>query len=308
MKGERDVCIVPSRMNTHTASTHLRTAILFTLALTAWTPVFADQYAVLTEQQTKLAVRILENSETVLLYCAPCGGQAQKVEVRSVNSVPWDMMLDHEPAFEVELNQRGIDMAYAYVPGKDGWENVAHLMGLSPSSVPFEIPNADPVDGNPLDQDPGAHGSKTMASGSSNGSEMTAKTREDRTRALGPCNRKAQTFVVPGDARRRFQTGLEIAKGETLFFEARGQIRPGSHEWVGPDGSSNEDWNRNDNLFNVIRHAGLMAHIGKGGEVFAVGSRAQIQAGASGLLFLLINDDSPGNNRGQFVVEVTVCP
>jgi len=101
-------------------------------------------------------------------------------------------------------------------------------------------------------------------------------------------------------------TDIMIPSGSQLTIEAYGAISPNGSEYVDADGSSDEDWNRNYNMYPRINHCSLIARIGAGGEVFAVGVSNKKYISEGGRLLLGINDNNPENNEGTLKVIVQI--
>ncbi len=111
-------------------------------------------------------------------------------------------------------------------------------------------------------------------------------------------------IVVPGN-HIWTKSNVKIKEGNYIFFDAGGNVSPNrGSEWNDPNGVSGSI---SYNLYNVIDHAGLIGKIGKGGNVFGIGSRKIVPAKASGFLYLGINDNDIKNNEGAYDVDVKVC-
>jgi len=101
-------------------------------------------------------------------------------------------------------------------------------------------------------------------------------------------------------------TEIMIPNGSQLTIEAYGAISPNGSEYVDADGSRDEDWNRNHNMYPGINHGSLIARVGAGGEVFAVGVSNSKYISEGGRLLLGINDNDPENNEGTLKVIVQI--
>jgi hypothetical protein len=108
----------------------------------------------------------------------------------------------------------------------------------------------------------------------------------------------SQGLVVPAQ-QQWTPTGLVVRRGEALTIKASGQINfgPGT---ASPAGSSETHPN---NPVNNAPTGALIGRIGDGAP-FLIGTQTQIQAPASGQLFVGINDSFVGDNQGQYQVEI----
>jgi hypothetical protein len=115
----------------------------------------------------------------------------------------------------------------------------------------------------------------------------------------------AQTFRV-NSQQRWLDTGITVRAGDIIMFQSSGQIQ------------------MSDNAQDVANPAGALSHrmapdapisgvyagalIGKIGiySPIAIGDQSQITAPVSGVLYLGVNDDHLPDNRGEFVVSVSV--
>ncbi len=99
--------------------------------------------------------------------------------------------------------------------------------------------------------------------------------------------------------------GIEVRAGQTVYFEATGQVRWGRDRRDGPAGERNSP--RNDGRPMPNRNAAaLIGKIGQGsGDVFFIGDESgAFRMRASGRLYLGINDDVLTDNSGNFRVVV----
>lgn len=97
-------------------------------------------------------------------------------------------------------------------------------------------------------------------------------------------------------------TGVDVRAGQTVFFEATGQVRWGQDRRDGPAGERNSPSNPNRPLGN--RNAAAL--IGKiGNDLFFIGDETgAIRVRNSGRLYLGVNDDVLSDNSGNFRVVV----
>ena len=114
--------------------------------------------------------------------------------------------------------------------------------------------------------------------------------------------RERQTIVsadVPWN-----DSGIDVRAGQTIFFEAQGQVRWGRDRRDGPAGERNSPSNPNRPMGNR-NAAALIGKIGSGNDLFFIGDDAgPIRARSSGRLYLGINDDVLTDNSGNFRVVV----
>ena len=114
--------------------------------------------------------------------------------------------------------------------------------------------------------------------------------------------RERQTIVsadVPWN-----DSGIDVRAGQTIYFEAQGQVRWGRDRRDGPAGERNSPSNPNRPMGNR-NAAALIGKIGSGNDLFFIGDDAgPIRARSSGRLYLGINDDVLTDNSGNFRVVV----
>jgi hypothetical protein len=97
-------------------------------------------------------------------------------------------------------------------------------------------------------------------------------------------------------------TGVQVRAGQTIYFEASGQVRWGRDRRDGPDGENNSPYNQARPLPNR-NAAALIGRIG--GDVFFIGNeRGPIRVRSGGRLELGINDEFLDDNSGSFRVTV----
>lgn len=96
--------------------------------------------------------------------------------------------------------------------------------------------------------------------------------------------------------------GIEVRSGQTVYFQAQGQVRWGKDRRDGPAGERNSPDNPNRPMGN--RNAAAL--IGKiGNDLFFIGDdTGAIRVRNSGRLYLGINDDVLTDNSGNFRVVV----
>jgi hypothetical protein len=112
--------------------------------------------------------------------------------------------------------------------------------------------------------------------------------------------RERQTMVPANTAWT--DTGVDVRAGQTVYFEATGQVRWGRDRRDGPEGEHNSPSNPNRPMGN--RNAAAL--IGKiGNDMFFIGDESgPVRMRSSGRLYLGINDDVLTDNSGNFRVVV----
>lgn len=112
--------------------------------------------------------------------------------------------------------------------------------------------------------------------------------------------REKQT-IVSGDVAWN-DTGIDVRAGQTVYFEATGQVRWGKDRRDGPAGERNSPSNPNRPMGN--RNAAAL--IGKiGNDMFFIGDETgPVRLRSSGRLYLGVNDDVLTDNSGNFRVVV----
>jgi hypothetical protein len=129
--------------------------------------------------------------------------------------------------------------------------------------------------------------------------------RRDEPRALGrPTGMREKQVVVQAN-QHWTDTGIDVRPGQTIYFEAGGNINWGRGKRDGPDGEENSPYRAT----RPIPNRAAAALIGKVGpdstDFFLVGNeRAPFRMRAGGRLFLGINDDNVADNSGNFPVVV----
>jgi hypothetical protein len=97
-------------------------------------------------------------------------------------------------------------------------------------------------------------------------------------------------------------TGIQVRAGQTLYFQASGQVRWGRDRRDGPEGENNSPFNQARPLPNRPG-AALIGRIG--GDVFFIGGgQGPIRVRNGGRLELGINDEYLQDNAGSFRVTV----
>jgi hypothetical protein len=100
-------------------------------------------------------------------------------------------------------------------------------------------------------------------------------------------------------------TGLTVSEGQTLLFNTTGEVRlsAASDDVAGPAGSKKGRYAGNGPIPSSLAGA-LIGRIGNGAP-FGIGNQTSIPALGTGQLWLAVNDDSMGDNAGEFGVDIT---
>jgi hypothetical protein len=99
-------------------------------------------------------------------------------------------------------------------------------------------------------------------------------------------------------------TGIDLRSGQTVYFEASGNVRWGRDRRDGPEGESDSPNNPNRPIPNRPA-AGLIGRVGNGSDFFFIGAeQGPVRVRSSGRLYLGVNDDFLQDNSGSFRVVV----
>lgn len=99
-------------------------------------------------------------------------------------------------------------------------------------------------------------------------------------------------------------TGVSVRAGQTVFFEASGQVRWGRNRRDGPQGENNSPFNPARPIPNRPA-AALIGSVGEGNDIFFIGAeRGPIRVRSGGPLLLGINDEGLQDNSGSFRVTI----
>ena len=116
-----------------------------------------------------------------------------------------------------------------------------------------------------------------------------------------PSGMREKQVIVSGDVDWN-DTGLDVRAGQSVYFEATGQVRWGKDRRDGPAGERNSPSNPNRPMGNR-NAAALIGRIGN--DMFFIGDDAgPVRIRNSGRLHLGINDDVLTDNSGNFRVVV----
>ena len=101
-------------------------------------------------------------------------------------------------------------------------------------------------------------------------------------------------------------TGITVQRGDILRFQTSGQIQLSDNgsDMAGPAGALSRRMAPDAPITGV--YAGALIGVIQGYPAFAIGDQSQITAPVSGRLFLGVNDDHLPDNRGEFVVNLSV--
>ena len=119
-----------------------------------------------------------------------------------------------------------------------------------------------------------------------------------------PSGLRERQIIVSADVPWN-DAGIEVRSGQTIYFEAQGQVRWGRDRRDGPAGERNSPSNPNRPMGNR-NAAALIGKIGNSSsDFFFIGDEAgPIRVRSSGRLYLGINDDVLTDNSGNFRVVV----
>jgi hypothetical protein len=99
-------------------------------------------------------------------------------------------------------------------------------------------------------------------------------------------------------------TLIDVRPGQTVYFEATGQVRWGRDRRDGPEGENNSPSNPGRPMPNRPA-AGLIGRVGEGTDYFFIGGETgPIRVRSGGRLYLGINDEFLQDNSGNYRVVV----
>ena len=139
-------------------------------------------------------------------------------------------------------------------------------------------------------------------------STSTSVTQRETTTVPAPA---PVSVVVPGDVQWT-DTGIVVAAGDVLKFEATGSVSPGQGiSAIGPEGDATFGFQVANYVDHGVRlggnHSALIGRIGSE-PPFHIGVSTSVPADSAGPLQLGVNDQGVENNTGSFDVSVTVTP
>ena len=119
-----------------------------------------------------------------------------------------------------------------------------------------------------------------------------------------PSGMREKQTIVSGDVPWN-DSGIEVRAGQTIYFEAQGQVRWGRDRRDGPAGERNSPSNPNRPMGNR-NAAALIGKIGNNSnDYFFIGDETgPVRMRSSGRLYLGVNDDVLTDNSGNFRVVV----
>ena len=119
-----------------------------------------------------------------------------------------------------------------------------------------------------------------------------------------PAGMREKQTIVSADVAWN-DTGIDVRAGQTIYFEAQGQVRWGRDRRDGPAGERNSPSNPNRPMANR-NAAALIGKIGSASnDYFFIGDETgPVRVRSSGRLYLGINDDVLTDNSGNFRVVV----
>ena len=118
-----------------------------------------------------------------------------------------------------------------------------------------------------------------------------------------PSGMRERQTIVSADVAWN-DTGIDVRAGQTIYFEAQGQVRWGRDRRDGPAGERNSPANPNRPMGNR-NAAALIGKIGSDNDMFFIGDETgPIRVRSSGRLYLGVNDDVLTDNSGNFRVVV----
>jgi len=114
----------------------------------------------------------------------------------------------------------------------------------------------------------------------------------------------AQTVRVNSQLRWT-DTGIDVRAGDVITFNAQGQIQMSDNasDIATPAGANSGRKAPDAPILNQVAGA-LIARIGEYSSPIFIGNRTSITSPVSGRLYLSVNDDYLGDNRGEFTVAV----
>jgi hypothetical protein len=100
-------------------------------------------------------------------------------------------------------------------------------------------------------------------------------------------------------------TGIDVRSGQTVYFNANGEVRWGRDRRDGPEGENNSPRNPGRPMPNRPG-AALIGRVGDSNDPFFIGGdNGGIRVRSSGRLYLGINDEVLTDNSGAFRVTVS---
>ena len=104
-----------------------------------------------------------------------------------------------------------------------------------------------------------------------------------------------------------FNTHVNVTSGQMISINASGTVQPSTSRdlFCGPDGTFAVGyWLKDYSFRSDWGHGALIARIGAAGTPIFIGNNTTFTTPTGGEVWLGVNDIDPGNNAGEFVVEV----
>ena len=102
-------------------------------------------------------------------------------------------------------------------------------------------------------------------------------------------------------------------KGQVISVQAAGEVYVNKRIHSNPNGIDDPTMKpitklvlRGYNVMSGAGHVALIGKIDKKGSPFLLGTQGKVKADSAGRLYLGLNDKNPENNRGHYVVRVSV--
>jgi Ca2+-binding EF-hand superfamily protein len=126
--------------------------------------------------------------------------------------------------------------------------------------------------------------------------------------AAGGTAQQRTVTVRVNSAQRWTDSGIAVRAGDVLTFNVTGniQLSDDSNDRAGVAGSVNNRRAPDAPVLNQLA-GGLIANIDNYGPIF-IGGRRTFTVPVNGRLYLGVNDDHLADNRGEFIVNLTVAP
>jgi hypothetical protein len=118
-----------------------------------------------------------------------------------------------------------------------------------------------------------------------------------------PSGMRERQVIVSADVPWN-DSGVDVRAGQTIYFNASGEVRWGRDRRDGPEGEKNSPSNPGRPMSNR-NAAALIGRIGSANDLFYIGAdNGPIRVRSSGRLYLGVNDDFLQDNSGNFRVVV----
>jgi hypothetical protein len=118
-----------------------------------------------------------------------------------------------------------------------------------------------------------------------------------------PSGMREKQTIVSADVAWN-DSGIDVRAGQTIYFEAQGQVRWGRDRRDGPAGERNSPPNPGRPMGNR-NAAALIGKVGSGSDMFFIGDETgPVRMRSAGRLYLGVNDDVLTDNSGNFRVVV----